>query len=327
MAVNLMAGKLDENENNKNSIDLNLERPVQIDQTKTEVTAPEAEKIKISAPRVEDRVDEAPREKKTIKINTPAPEGFNEVPSDIMSHVSKSKESKGTSIVLVVIVLLIVGVGVLLVLLNSESQFLKGSVNELPTSDVTQIVDSILSQEFSNSASTSTTSTPVNTTALESNQTTTNTTQTNTSNSTTTLDQTNTQQELPVQTEPIVSDTSTPEVVNTPVEVLPVVATNTELEILNSAQETVINSPVNSSNIMEEYNLGTEVVSLQNQTELNQANSSNDFNQETPNVIQLNQPEVLSESGTIQGETGPALWLSVIIATLISYHVRKKKHI
>lgn len=357
MAVNLMANRQDPNNEDKNNkIDLSLERPSgQSEQdnskSKTEVSQPEVsttQPIKVSAPKPVNNLDlNTEPEKKTIKITPPKPEGVApEVPQDLNLTQDQTSEPKGTKIVIMIIVLLLVGAGGLLFLLNSESQFLKGSVNELPTSPSTQIVDDILSQEFGTPADTNTETTTVDSDSLSTNSTSTDSSttssQTDTTNSSSTNSTNTGTSTLEVEnTNSTTENTTTTS--NNETEALPVVESNQstenniQTEIMNSADEnttsnettTQVNTTNNISDrdLISEYNLDTSSEVTNELIAQSNTNQSNDFNEsanQTSNV-QVTQPEVISSSEEIQGETGPGLWLSVIFASLISFYARRKQ--
>lgn len=280
MPVNLMQGKLDGDDGNKNekksnSIDLTLEKKLT---NKPDINSPEKH------PQV-----------KEIKVK---------VPSDIKLDNS---ESSGGSLKIVagIVMLLMVSTGVLLFLLNSESQDLRGSVNVLPETNSAQIVDDILAEDFSNQANQNATETEqvqveegtTNSTVPEQND----------------LSSSETNEQIEVEEnnadEPIIIDTSSiigqAETEDTPTDTMNVdLPTNT--------------STTSNEEIIQDYNIQSSAAVTEELLTEESTNTNNDF---TPVDTQSNETvmEEVSESEEIQGETGPGLWVSVIVASILSY--------
>lgn len=280
MPVNLMQGKLDGDDGNKNekksnSIDLTLEKKLT---NKPDINSPEKQ------PQV-----------KEIKVK---------VPSDIKLDNS---ESSGGSLKIVagIVMLLMVSTGVLLFLLNSESQDLRGSVNVLPETNSAQIVDDILAEDFSNQANQNATETEqvqveegtTNSTVPEQND----------------LSSSETNEQIEVEEnnadEPIIIDTSSiigqAETEDTPTDTMNVdLPTNT--------------STTSNEEIIQDYNIQSSAAVTEELLTEESTNTNNDF---TPVDTQSNETvmEEVSESEEIQGETGPGLWVSVIVASILSY--------
>lgn len=286
MPVNLMQGKLDsesgdDNSKKNNSIDLTLEKN---DSKKKEVvTSPVAEIKKEKHPEV-----------KEIKVK---------VPSDI--NLTETKTEGGSlRVVTGIVVLLMLSTGVLLFLLNSESQDLRGSVNVLPETNSTQIVDDILAEDFSNDA--------------QENATETEQVDIEESASETVADTPDESLEIETITtsvdEPIVIDTSSiiaqpeaePEVI-VPEEIQPEVD-----PIASSLPELTEGDIIANYNIQSSADVTNELLTDTSN------NNSNDF---APEIAQSQSTvmEEVSESQEIQGETGPGLWISVIVASILSY--------
>lgn len=296
MGVNLMEGRLDGDDNNdkkpavneqknENKIDLTLEKPSVNQPNKstqvpnpTQPAKPIAKEIKVKVPADIKTVSESPME---------------------------TSSSGSLKIVIGIVSLLVVGAGVLLFLLNSESQNLKGSVNEIPETNSTQIVDDILAEDFSNE---------VDNNAAETE--TVDSSESETEAEDVTVD---TPEENSSELEVIGTDEPEDMEVEELEEDAPLV-----IEEGDTEQEGPVIVENNNGIVIDEYE-------LQSSSDVtNELISSNDTSQEVTDFTQAEADpsatvvEQVGDSEEIQGETGPALWLSVIIATLISFAYARK---
>jgi hypothetical protein len=318
MGVNLMAGRIDGDDQNEdksnsssgnsgvsgnsnnapkaNTIDLTLEKP------KTTAKSPSAKsesKPILSEPKV-----------KEIKVK---------VPADISPNIPSSERSQGSlKIVMGIVGLLVVVAGVLLFMLNSESQNLKGSINEIPETNSTQIVDDILAEDFSNEVDDNANETETVDTSEQNNE-------IEESNSSSEIETDEGDQNNPeTQSESTVVGGDSEDNANN----------NGELELIETEDSSAANTSgengevaivlPNNDVVIDEYDIqsGSEVT-----TELidnsGTESAETDFSQ-SANDPSTTVAEQVSDSEEIQGETGPALWLSVIIATLISFAYARK---
>lgn len=293
MPVNLMQGKMDGDENNsKNTIDLKLEKvssPVQ----KTEAKPTISEKP-VKHPEVRE-----------IKVK---------VPSDIhLKSDLKSNDGGSFKIVAGIVALLVVASGALLFLLNAESQDLRGSINVLPETNSTQIVDDILAEDFSNGVNGNSPETEQVEVETQVSSDTTTSNNESVELEITEASEVNDELALSVEIEaevqePIVIDTSS------------IVDQGNGLENPEIAESNVA---IESSDIISEYNLQNSAATTTELLTGNSSNSSNDFTQDSNEQTQTVAEEVL-QSEEIQGETGPGLWISVILATILSYAYAKR---
>jgi hypothetical protein len=290
MPVNLMQGKLDggddNNEKKSNSIDLTLEK----NSKDTSKSTPKVDAIK----------PEKHPEVKEIKVK---------VPSDIRLEETKL-EGGSIKIVAGIVALLMVSTGVLLFLLNSESQDLRGSVNVLPETNSTQIVDDILAEDFTNEASQNATETEQ--VEVDDNNTVSSSVDDEILNSADDSTQPETTTEDPEESvdEPLVVDTSSI-----------ISQTNIEDEPSANLPSEEINEPVetpSNDEIIQDYDIQTSQTMTDELLTDVSNNTNNDF---APEITESNVTvmEEVSESEEIQGETGPGLWISVIVASILSY--------
>ena len=309
MSVNLMEGRIDGDENNsddKSKIDLTLERP---DKSPVKVSVPNKETIN-------GKIGEQGKVKE-IKVKT-GQDALPKVPSDLDNSLNESEDGV-SKLVIGIVMLLVIGTGVLLFMLNSESQFLKGSVNELPTTDSTQIVDDILAEDFNNQVSSSETATEVDTDSSSNNA-----ADSSNDNSGQVNDpETESEDSLVVNNEDGSGSDSDQEI-EIPVET----ESEEDMEADTNSSENLPetnNTNSNESDIISNYELQSSSETTDNLISQNNTNTENDF---TPNTEQsdVTVAEEVKESDEIQGETGPGLWISAIVATLLSFaYARKNK--
>ncbi len=306
-----MAGRIDGDDNEKkkgpNKIDLTLEKK---DSSKASDDNKQVEEKPVLG---NDDMDKKVSEVKEIKVK---------VPEDI--KVSKatsgsSSDSNSIKIVAGIIVLLMIGAGVLLFLLNSESQNLKGSVNELPQTNSTQIVDDILAEDFSNSADQQAPETEQ--VEIDDN-----------------LDASTTVDNEPETDEIIVESPEDNQASQSEVNELPsstpgenpesesiVIDTSSiiEPESQEVAEVETVDEPVSEDEVIQEYNLESSAEVTNELISQTDTTSENDFTvAEDDNQAMV--MEEVTESEEIQGDTGPGLWISVMIASFISLFYARK---
>ena len=312
MSVNLMEGRIDGDENNsennkkENKIDLTLEKPKQ-------------KGVKVSVPNKETingKVGEQGKVKE-IKVKTDK-EGIPKVPNDLSGNVSENEEAGVSKLVVGIIMLLVVGTGVLLYMLNSESQFLKGSVNELPTTDSTQIVDDILAEDFNNEASSNESPTEVDT-ETSSDQMAQNNMEDSSEEEVDNVSNANEESLAVNDSDNLDSQTNgeeTPQVES---------EEDMQADMSNSEELPEVDNSSSEPDIISSYELESSAETTDNLINQNNTNTDNDF---SPNTEQSDGTvaEEVMESDEIQGDTGPGLWISAIVATLLSFaYARKNK--
>lgn len=328
MAVNLMAGRdgqNNENNDKKNSnIDLKLDRKNEESGVIKGVEKADSKEVPVSKPV---GVPTAKKEPLKIDVKDLDKSAGAAIPDDIGSIEGggeKKSGNWGSRIVMLIVILLVVGAGVLLYLLNVESQFLRGTVNSIPTSN-TNIVDDILSEDFENNADTN-----IETTEIDP------------------------QAQVLSQANEIVNqggnDADEPEEAST--NEIPVVTGNsgTEIPVVQpvpeSSSEIVVPesdlpaAPVASSDIRSDEDLITEynlqsgdnladnlIAQTTSNNQPTTINQGNDFTPTQSDSDTTVQPNVM-ESPEISGDTGPGLWLCVMLTALFTYvKYDKKKHV
>lgn len=322
MAVNLMAGRdgqsNDNNDKKNTNIDLKLDRKNEESGVIKGVEKTESKDVSNSKP-----VGVPKMKKEALKIDVKDLDksAGAAIPDDIGTLEGGLKEKKsgnwGSRIIVLIVVLLVVGAGVLLYLLNVESQFLRGTVNSIPTSN-TNIVDDILSEDFENDADTNIETTEIDPQAevlSQANQ---------------ILNQGNEVEEAPEETTteiPVVEDTAASDI---PV-VQPTPEATSEIVVPESDLPAAPVDTRSDEDLISEYNLqsGNDladnlIAETTNNNQPTTINQGNDFTPTQSDSDTTVQPNVM-ESPEISGDTGPGLWLCVILTALFTYVRYDKK--